>query len=108
MWFSGGGGVGGEEMKPKCINLYPSSQLNLGGGFVILLDSRTTLERYVWILSMTSVPSNFILCFVFTECWATVHRWFFIQAPLMCSEILVGMWRSIWTICTLPIFRCPG
>jgi hypothetical protein len=32
-------------MKPKCINLYPSSQLKLWGCFVISMDSLTMLER---------------------------------------------------------------
>jgi hypothetical protein len=54
------------------------------------------------MLDITSVLSKSMLCLVAAECMVTADFWLFSLVSLMCSDILVEMWWSVWPMYTVP------
>jgi len=48
------------------------------------------------MFAMISILLNLIPCLVSVECLATANHWFPNLVSLMCSEIIVEMWWSLW------------
>jgi hypothetical protein len=83
----------------RCLlNLHPSSRLELQQCFAVSMVSFVAGGDRSGCWSLPLFCRIRMLCFVSAMCSATANRWFSSPVALMYSEILLDMWRSVWSM----------